>query len=469
MARKSLILLLGILLLGFILRVCKITEMPMYGDELTMVYDSYSILKTGKDATGESFPLTFKMGAGRPGGYVYASIPFVYLFGSSELGVRSLSLISGLGVIVLMYFLGRKLFNNKVGMIAGFLASISLWDIYLSRGGFEAHFALFLALLGVTGFLYKKYLLWALSWGFALLTYPTFKLTLPIVFLILAWWGGVKELLKAKQFVISLIILAIFGGIAIGESFKGVSEERFLRLNIFADKDLKEMVIQKVNAERNFSTLPSALKPIFYNKPLEYSRILSKTYIDNISYRFLYFDGDGNPRVNPGESGMLFLVELPLFFIGLFHLLKKNLKEAAFIITWILVVPLATMFLGQVHGLRNAFMLPPLLLISAFAISKISKRFLFVVTGLILIQLLFVLQRVYFLAPQKFSSFWSAEAKRVSIEAMNAKTGEEVILSTRIDNIEYAYPVYAKIDPKLVIEQYGKFPKQYGSIVITDK
>ena len=92
MVRKSIITLLAILLLGFAIRVYKITEMPLYGDELTMVYDTYSILKTGKDATGQSFPITFRMGAGRTGGYIYGSIPFVYIFGPGAWGVRGLSL-----------------------------------------------------------------------------------------------------------------------------------------------------------------------------------------------------------------------------------------------------------------------------------------------------------------------------------------------------------------------------------------
>ena len=77
----------------------------MYGDELTIVYDSYSILKTGMDQTGEKLPLTFRMGAGRLGGYIYGTVPFVYLFGPSILGVRALSLLSGLGMIVVIYFL----------------------------------------------------------------------------------------------------------------------------------------------------------------------------------------------------------------------------------------------------------------------------------------------------------------------------------------------------------------------------
>ena len=149
---KIKLILLAILLLGFLLRAYSITSLPLYGDELTIVYDSYSILKTGMDQTGERLPLTFKMGAGRPAGYVYGSIPFVALFGTTEWGVRGLSLFSGLGIIVLMYFLGRKLFTEKVGLFASFLTSISLWDIYLSRGGFEVHFAGFVTRFGVVLF-----------------------------------------------------------------------------------------------------------------------------------------------------------------------------------------------------------------------------------------------------------------------------------------------------------------------------
>jgi hypothetical protein len=81
------------------------------------------------------------------------------------------------------------------------------------------------------------------------------------------------------------------------------------------------------------------------------------------------------------------------------------------------------------------------------------------------------LQRIYFLTPNKFASFWSAEAKKISLETINNSDKSKIIkLSTKkIDNIEYAYEVYAKVDPNLVISQYGKFPKFYGNIEITDK
>src|SRR5579884_1813478 len=139
-------LLVLIILLGAFLRLVNLSGNPksLYGDELTLVYDTYSILQTGHDSTGAAHPLTFTMGAGRPGGYIYFSLPFVALFGPTVLGVRSLSALSGIAIIFLMFLLGEELFSKEVGLLAAFLTAVSPWDIALSRAGFEAHFALFL-------------------------------------------------------------------------------------------------------------------------------------------------------------------------------------------------------------------------------------------------------------------------------------------------------------------------------------
>lgn len=440
----------------------------MYGDELTIVYDAYSILKTGMDQTGEKLPLTFKMGAGRPAGYVYATIPFVAIFGPNEIGVRSLSILSGLGIIILMYILAKRLFDYKTGLIASFLTSISMWDIYLSRGGFEAHFALFLTLLGVTLFLYKKYIPMAFAFGMAIFTYPTFKLTIPLLFLGLIIFSGKKDVFKNKLFVVSLCVLAIFAGFNLKETSKGVSEERFLRLNVLSDTKLNDEIVQSINEKRNLSDLPESIKPLIYNKPLRYTRILFENYIENLSPDFLFLRGDRNPRHNPAEMGMLYLVELPLLFVGLHFLIKNKKREAFLLIFWILITPLATMLMGQTHALRNDLMLPAFILISAYAISNLTDIAGFFVFVLIGIQFAVSLLTVYYFAPNKFLSFWSAEAKEISLKAIADSKRSEVTLITKTDNIEYAYPVYAKVDPRDVISQYGRFPKVYGNVTIAD-
>ncbi|MGA3291899.1 MAG: glycosyltransferase family 39 protein [Candidatus Microgenomates bacterium] len=471
MAKKLWLILLGIVTLGFVIRVYKIQSLPMYGDELTMVYDEYSILKTGMDATGQKFPLTFKMGAGRPGGYIYFSVPFVAVFGPTLWGERTLSLLSGLGIIVLMYFLGKKLFNEKVGIIASLLTAVCPWDIYLSRAGFEAHFALFLALLGVVFFLDKKYIGWAIAWGLTIFTYPTFKLTLPLMLIFLVFWKGIKDIVKDKIFWIGIVVLAVFGLIIGYQTFFAGSEQRFFSLNIFSDETIKNNIIQTVDNDRNFATLPIVFKDIFINREIEYGRLLLDNYVANLSPDFLFLRGDGQPRDNPGEMGMLYLIDFPLLIAGLVLLWKDERKKFTLLLAWILITPLATMFFMNPHALRNDLMIPPLLVIISYAFTKISRKFTYVAIALIAIQLIYILVHIYNIAPAKFVSFWSADAESVALKAIQAqKSGQKVTLNvTKVDNIEYAYEVYAKLDPREVIAQSGKFPKVYGNVTITDK
>lgn len=468
---RSKIILLVILFLGLVIRIFLVEKLPLYGDELTMVYDTYSISKTGMDATGEKFPLTFKMGAGRPGGYIYFSVPFVLLFGPNVWGVRSLSILSGAGIIILMYFLGKKLFIEKVGILASFLTAISLWDIYLSRGGFEAHFALFLALFGITMFFYKKYILWAVFWGLTFFTYPTFKLTLPFIFILLSLSQGIGKILKDKKFIVGTLLLLIFGGTVATQTFTAGSEDRFFSQNVISDERIKNNLIQVVSAERTSSTLPGFLKPIFINRKIEYGKILLDKYMENFSPSFLFLRGDGNPRHNPGEMGMLYLVELPILLISIFLLWKEDKKKFVTLFGWILIIPLATMLMGQTHALRNCFMLPPLILLTAFTLSRIPKKYVSIFAVLVVFQFTYILVRLYTIVPEKFANFWSAEAKKEALLAIEAdKNGKMITLNvTEIDNIEYAYEVYARLDPREVIRQSGKFPKVYGNVTITDE
>jgi len=137
-SKKIILLILSVIILVALgLRIFRLGDLPMYGDELTMVQDSYSLFKTGLDQTGASFPITFKMGAGRPAGYVYFSIPFVAIFGPTTWGIRGLSVLSSLGLILIAFLLTKKFFSEKIALLVAFILTVSPWDLSLGRGGFS--------------------------------------------------------------------------------------------------------------------------------------------------------------------------------------------------------------------------------------------------------------------------------------------------------------------------------------------
>lgn len=457
-----------IVIVGFLLRVLFINSSPpaLYGDELTITLDVYSILKTGQDQLGNFLPLTFHMSAGRPAGYVYGSIPFVAIFGPTAIGVRALSILSGIGVIILLYLLGKKLFSEKVGLLAAVIGAVSPWEISLSRGGFEAHFALFLALLGTYLFILAKqkpilYIFSALSFGLTLHTYLTYKVTILLFLPLLLWYhrGLKKVILENKKYVlIGIFVFIVLGGLAFSQTFLAGSENRFLNINIFSQSNIKDSIEQKINSERQITKLPWFLSIVFYNKPVEFTKIFIENYLQNFSIDFLILHGDRNPRHNMATMGEIYFVELILIFIGLVTFWNQARRVVLFLIFWILLAPIPTAVVDLPHALRSAFMLPPLVLLSALGFVTILNYKNKIFTSLILlfftIQFVFLIQKLYFLAPQEYSRFWSYPAKLAQeIVENNKNRYDYIILSDRIDNIEYAYPVYAKIDPKTIIAQ----------------
>jgi len=464
MVRKSLLILLGILLLTFVFRIFKISSVPLYGDELTMVTDSYTLLYTGMDQTGESWPLTFSMGEGRSAGYIYASIPFVALFGPSVWGIRGLSILSSLGILLLVFLLGKKLFGEKVGLWASFLVAVSPWDLSLGRAGFESHFALFLALWGtylLLGIEKKKFnLLWTtLVWGLAVNTYPTYKLILPVFLPAVVWYlGGLKTIFSGKKLIILLsgVLSVVIAWITISQTFVGGSEDRFKKINIFSTN--KVAVEQNVIFNRTVDSGSKFLAKFFYNKPLEYFKLLKDSYLKNFSLEFLVISADGNPRHNMATTGVIYMVELITIILGAKVLWdkRKKRKDLVFLTVWLAVAPLAAIFILDNHGLRTNFMLPPLILLSSLGIEKLFKFRKSLFTRIIiifwLIQFIPMMERIYFLAPNRFARFWSNLAKDVSIKVDARKNNfDYVIVSTRIDNLEYAYPIYNQLNPKEII------------------
>lgn len=488
------IVLIAILLTGLFLRLVNITQSPpsLYGDELTMLLDVNSILNTGYDTTGKFLPLNFTMGGGRPVGYGYFSMPLVALFGPGVLSIRLLSVLSGAGIIFLIYWLGRLVFSKQIGLLAAGLLAISPWDLSLSRGGFETHFALFLALLGIVMFLLSDkrpwfYLVSVLSFGLSINTYSTYKLILPVFLPLLFWFGNLREGFSNKKnrvyLILSTGILLLFFSLFLFQAFLNNSEARFLSLNIFTQDQIKSQMTHDINERRNLSTLNGNLSRLLNNKVWEFGFLLGRNYLNNFSVGFLFLDGDRNPRHNMAGTGSFYIVELITMFFGLGFLFRKNyLRKMIFLVSWILLAPIATSLIADPHALRSSFMLPPLILLSAtglYYLWTLREKLLIkvVICASLLgffIQFIFISENLYFISPNKYSRFWAYPARKATeIAIKNNEKYNYIFLSDSIDAIEFAYPVYAAINPVKVLEQNktqiqtGEYKfRRYGNVYI---
>src|SRR3989344_9427321 len=138
MEKKTVVTLFFIVLLSFGLRFAFLTNNPpsLNWDEVSHGYNAYSILKTGKDEWGKSFPITnFRAYGDYPLPLnLYLTIPFVATLGLNEIALRLPHAILGILSIVSVYFLALGITKRKeVGILSAFLAVIDPWFLFPSR------------------------------------------------------------------------------------------------------------------------------------------------------------------------------------------------------------------------------------------------------------------------------------------------------------------------------------------------
>ena len=205
----------GVILLAFLLRVVALDRYSVgfTPDEASFGYDAYSLLTTGKDQWGHSWPLVLEsFGDFKPPFYAYLTIPFVWLLGLSKVAVRLPNALLGTAAVYVTYLLVSELvsYGSRVtsykkedntqhatrsrltAIAAALLLAISPWHVMMSRGAFEANLTTFFLPLGILLFLKglknPKFLLWSsIVFGLNLFTYHSARLVAPVLLIILIW------------------------------------------------------------------------------------------------------------------------------------------------------------------------------------------------------------------------------------------------------------------------------------------
>ncbi|MDO8638365.1 MAG: glycosyltransferase family 39 protein [Candidatus Daviesbacteria bacterium] len=463
---KKKILLLLILVLSFILRFDKIDQVPpsLNWDEVSIGYNAYSILKTGKDEWNKPFPVHFKSyGEYKLPLQIYASIPGIYFFGLNELGVRITPVIYGTLTILIMFFLGRALFQSSlIGLVSAFLLGISPWHIQLTRASFESSLATFFVTIGiwflVKGFKNQKWLIISMiPFALSVFTYNSARIFTPL-FLVVILIIYRKKLVEYKKIV--LISLVVFTILLIPLAPFLLSGERSARYKLVSITD-DPGLIPRINENRGNSHLPPPLPHLIHNKVTYISFYFTRNYLSHFSPQFLFISGAPHKQHHVQNMGELYYFQAPFLLIGLWGLFKSKNKFKGLLFSWILLsfVPVSITGDSIPHALRTAVATPFYQLVCAFgfylSLGWIKNKALvfkiiiaIVMTILISFEFSKYLYSYYEIYPKAYSKDWQYGNKQV-VDYINMHQDEydEIVFTRHYGEPHMFTLFYLNYDP----------------------
>lgn len=390
-------------------------------DESAIGYNAYSILKTGKDEYGISFPLLFKsFDDYKLPGMVYAAIPSIKIFGLNELGVRFPSAFFGTLSVFLLFFIAKIFTNRNIGksLIITLFFAFSLWHINFSRQSFESNGALFFLTAG-TLFLLKAgkklHNLYYASFFYAISLYFYYSVRTVIPFLLLFFFIiNFGKILKNLRIVfISLIIWIIIILPLLPNIF---SQGGFARINKVSVVNDPEYVARKTRYALRIAKNNNILTKIIFNRRIALAQTVISNYFKNFSYMQIFVKGTGG-------MGLLYIFELPFFLIGIYYLFKAKTSTKWVLIAWFLSAPLAgALTTDQPNSLRTLLNAPMFSMMSGIGFWQILKifrsnrlKYLFLAFSIVVFIFYFskFLNNYFYLYPQSRSIYFGDGHKQM--------------------------------------------------------
>jgi len=482
MKNKNILVLFLILLLAFVVRIYNIANNPpsLTTDEAALGYNAYSLIQTGRDEHGAFMPVVFKsFGDYKPGLYVYLTVPFVYLFGLSEMAVRLPSVFMGSFSVLLLYLITLKLFSSKTGLYAALLLAINPWSVHFSRGAWEVNVALSLTLLAVylffMAFKNPRYLLSsAFVFGLTLWTYQgaKFMSLVLLVSLVGLNFGQFKKL--APKYLLSSLIIGVIFLMPIALSFLSGQTGRLSVFSIFSyprPDDFRDAFLSQANVK-----VGELSYYLFYSEPLNFLRGIAGRYFNHYSTDFLFFIGDWqNPRHSPPYHGMMLLSSLVTIPVGLFYTLRKFDKGRAFILLWLLLAPLpAALSRDQVHAVRALYLSIPLVMLASLGIVSLLERFgkkaALVLAASYLVSFVIFVDSEFIHLPVIQAQKWGYGYKEIALNLKELSANREVVYVQQSYEQPYIYYLfYSKYDPQKYQKTLSFQASDYQDVGLVNK
>ncbi len=376
--KKSYFFFFLIIGIGILLRFYKLGETPagLYRDEAFLGYNAFSILKTGRDMSGNFLPLHLQSFLYSPAGYSYVSIPFIAVFGLNAFSIRFASALFGSLTIIVVYFFIDELFKNKkLALLSSLIMAISPWHVNLSRLATENIVVTFFIILGVLLYVKKRILLSFLSFFLTLLVYQAPRAFLPVFIPLMLFLFSTKKRPISMLFYVALIVIPTL--------FIVTNPNLSLRIrtvSLFASQNT-QLSLNEYIREDGVQGTGAIVSRLFHNKIAGYLPQFLENYAAHFSYNFLFTDKGLPDRYRIPGMGLLYLVELPFLLIGLIRLIKRPNKENVLIIGWTLLAPVGSaLTFDDIPNLqRTLFAGPAFAVLSAVgilsAVTYLKNRF----------------------------------------------------------------------------------------------
>lgn len=465
---------LAILLLSIFLRVWKLDSFPisLFGDEVDLGYQAYSILKTGKDYLGNPWPVSFKSFAEyRLPLNIYIDVPFVAVFGLNEMGVRLPNVIAGVFSVVGIYLLTRLIFGQRVGLISAFLMSISPWHIFFSRQSNDATILVPLTIFGAWAFVkgLKSYRFLFVSAVFLSLTFYAYAVgalftTLLGSFLLVVFRNEILRYRIRRLLGVALLVVVILIPY-INLYISGRASERFTKVAVSADSKILEDIVQRQSEN------PAFLTKVFRNKNAIFVSETVKNYFQAFSTEFLFINGDPILRHSVGGFGQLHFYDALLILVGLvaailaFWRAESKSIFYVFVLGWLLIAPIASSLTqhGGEHAARLIVFLPPIIILASLGLDRIlgsmekiwARLALGVVVFLMVINSAGYFYRYFVEWPKDSWRFWHAGYKETLsfVKSIDAKF-ERIYLNNTYEPMLVRFLFWYKYDPAIFQKQF---------------
>lgn len=463
-------LLILILILALFLRAYHLDSYPPINpDEASIGYNAFSLIKTGKDEHGSSWPLHFKsFGDYKPGGYIYLTLPFVELFGLNLLSVRLPNLI--LSLLTLYFFYRLVVFltkNHSLSLIALLVLTLNPWHIHFSRGGWESSAALSFIVIGTFLFFKQKYLLFIITFILSIYTYHSARIIAPLLGICYLYIDK-SYFLNYKSKLIKLLLIAILISLPVIFSFlNNGGTARFSGVGLTADTGPLWRANELLSQHQPL-TLPSR---IIHNQRVLYLFSWVEKYFSHFDLNYLFTTGDQVPRSKVPNMGQFYLFELPFLLIGIYYFLHNKYfkNHKIFIILWLIISPLASSLTFQApSALRSLPLIIPLTILISTGIYhlllRLPKIFIIIVGLLYFFSLANYLNNYHIIYPKVFPQAWSQGFSQViPFLSSNQDNYKNVYFTDKYDQPYILYLFYTKYDPSKIQPQIKLTPPdQFG-------